>query len=184
MTSSLKCVVNCGLVLAVLDIIHGISTLAFYGYQLYSHYNCHWNHGIRWCQYYLKETNHSTRVNIGIGEGVLCLLFASVLIVALCKYKPWLAWAWLLKALGVVGVNGYFIIIWVLEMSHHYHQFWDRHNYDQDSIFLYAGIVLTLMELFIMFTFCCVTGLFTYKVGDGEDLEVRKERVPTMETDI
>ncbi|KAG7162656.1 uncharacterized protein LOC121873678 [Homarus americanus] len=176
MGCSLRSVTTCGLVLAILDLLHGLGTLAFYGYQFHVHYVCHWNHGIRWCQYYLQETNHSVRVNIGIGEGVVCTIFACLLIVSLCKYKPWLTWLWLLKAVVVVIINGYFIIIWLMEKSRHYHQFWDRHNYDQDGIFLMAGIGLTTVEILIMFIFCCVSGSFTYKI--------RSQRVPTMETDI
>ncbi|KAG0730421.1 hypothetical protein GWK47_028284 [Chionoecetes opilio] len=163
MGSKLRCLANCGVVLGVMDLLHGLATLAFYGYQYGSHYNCHWNHGIRWCRYYLQETNHSTRVSYGLAEGVICTIFAIFLIIALTKYKWWLAWSWLLKALAVVALNGYFIIVWVMETSRYYHQFWDRHNYDQNQVFLLAGIVLTLIELVIMFTFCCVVGSFTHK---------------------
>ncbi|MPC86253.1 hypothetical protein E2C01_081075 [Portunus trituberculatus] len=99
-----------------------------------------------------------------MGEGVLCIIFAILLIVALRKYNWWLVWAWLTKALAVVGLNGYFITVWVLETSRHYHQFWNRHNYDQNQVFLLAGIILTLAELIFMFVFCCIVGSFTHKV--------------------
>ncbi|XP_069158064.1 uncharacterized protein [Procambarus clarkii] len=176
MACSLKNIVNCGLVLAVFDLLHGLATTAFYSYQFASHYNCHWNHGIRWCQYYLHETNHSLRVNLGIGEGIVCLVVSCLLMVALCKYNPVLTWLWLVKAVAVLVLNTYFLTGWVLQKSSHYHQFWDRHNYDQDNIFLLAGAALTFLQLLIMFIFCCVTGSFTCKV--------HKQRIPTMETDI
>nr|XP_053656170.1 uncharacterized protein LOC128704981 isoform X2 [Cherax quadricarinatus] len=156
--------------------LHALATSGFYAYQLASHYNCRWNHGIRWCQYYMYETNHNLRVNVGIGEGVVCLVFACLLMVGLCKYNPVLTWLWLFKALAVVVVNTYFLTGWLLQRSRHYHQFWDRHNYDQDNNFLLASACLTVIEVFIMFVFCCVAGSFTYKI--------RKQRVPTMETDI
>ncbi|XP_045119084.1 uncharacterized protein LOC123509009 [Portunus trituberculatus] len=173
---NLQCVANSGVTLGVLDLLHGLATLAFYSYQFGTHFNCRWSHGIRWCRYYLEETNHSQRVDLGMGEGVLCIIFAILLIVALRKYNWWLVWAWLTKALAVVGLNGYFITVWVLETSRHYHQFWNRHNYDQNQVFLLAGIILTLAELIFMFVFCCIVGSFTHKI--------RKQRVPTMETDI
>ncbi|XP_071546620.1 uncharacterized protein [Panulirus ornatus] len=176
MSCNLRCVVKCGLLLAILDLLHGLATEAFYGYEFYIHYRCQWVHGIRWCRYYLRETNHSLRVNIGIGEGVVCILFAVLLILALCKYQPWLAWLWLLKAVAVLVVNGYFLTGWIVEKSRYYHQIWDQHNYDQDNVFMTAGIILTLVEVFLMFIFCCVGGSFTYKV--------HKQRLPTMETDI
>lgn len=176
MSNSLRGVVNCGLLWAILDLIHGLVTIGFYGYEAITHYRCHWNHGIRWCQYYLDQTNHSLRVNIGIGEGLMCVFFASLLITAFSRFKPWLTWVWLIKALAVLGINGYFITIWVIEKSRYYHSFWDRSNYDQDNIFLMAGVGLTLLEFFITMAFCCVSATFTHRV--------RKQQLPTMETDI
>lgn len=173
---NLRGVANCGMFLGIMDLLHGLATISFYGYQYGSHYNCYWNHGIRWCTYYLEETNHSKRVNLGLGEGVICIIFAILLIVSFSKYKWWLAWTWLLKALAVLGLNGYFVTVWVMETSRSYHQFWNRHNYDQNQVFLLAGIVLTLIELIIMLIFCCVVGSFTHKI--------RKQQVPTMETHI
>lgn len=65
----------------------------------------------------------------------------------------------------MVGLNGYFITVWVMETSRYYHQFWNSHNYDQNQVFLLTGIALTLVEIVLMFTFCCVVGSFTHKVG-------------------
>ncbi|XP_068217533.1 uncharacterized protein [Palaemon carinicauda] len=176
MSNSLRTVANCGLFLAILDLIHALSTFGFYCYELIIHYRCHWNHGIRWCQYYLNDTNHSLRVNIGIGEGVVCIFFASVLIAAFCRYNPWVAWLWLIKALAVIGINAYFIGVWMVQRSRYYHSLWNPKNYNQDEIFLMAGIGLTAIELLIMFIFFCVSGAFTYKV--------KRQQVPTMESDI
>ncbi|KAK7079172.1 hypothetical protein SK128_001476 [Halocaridina rubra] len=174
MANSVRSVATCclGLGVGVFDLLHAFATLIFYGYELVTHYRCHWNHGIRWCQYYIYQTNHSVRVNIGIGEGIVCLLFASLLIVGFCKYKPWLTWMWLVKALAVIVVNSYFICVWLIERSRYYHSFWDRNNYDQDNIFLLAGVGLTIVEFFIMIIFCCVSGVFTYRVSPGHPFHV------------
>ncbi|KAK7081522.1 hypothetical protein SK128_000517, partial [Halocaridina rubra] len=78
-------------------------------------------------------------------------------------YKPWLTWIWLVKALAVIVVNSYFICVWLIERPRYYHSFWDRNKYDQDNIFLLAGVGLTIVEFFIMINYCCVPGVFTYR---------------------
>ncbi|ROT78548.1 hypothetical protein C7M84_002753 [Penaeus vannamei] len=164
MACSLRNIINFGLLLAVIDLLHGIATCAFYGYELAVHYRCHWNHGIRWCQYYLYHTDHSVRVNIGIAEGVGCLFFSTILIIGLCKRKPLVTWTWLLKPIAVIIINVFFLSRWLAQKSRYYHSFLDRRSDEQENLFTYLGLGLTLVQVFVMLFLLCINGSFTYKI--------------------
>ncbi|XP_037792299.1 uncharacterized protein LOC119587694 [Penaeus monodon] len=163
---SIKAVISCGIFLAVLDIIQGLITLGWYGYRFVSYYfylcprelpidECH-------AEKYHYEQLYTLRTYIGIGEGAVTPIFAAIYIVALVRHKPWLAWCWLIKAFGALGINVYFLSQWLIRLKNFDHLRTIRPAYDQQ--FLWIGIALTLAEVVILFLFCLVGGLFTYKV--------------------
>ncbi|XP_027209507.2 uncharacterized protein [Penaeus vannamei] len=164
MACSLRNIINFGLLLAVVDLLHGVATCAFYGYQFSIHYRCHWAHGLRWCQHYLYMSDHSVRVNIGIAEGVGCLFFSTILIIGLCKRKPLVTWTWLLKPIAVVIINVFFLSRWLAQKSRYYHSFLDRRSDEQENLFTYLGLGLTLVQVFVMLFLLCINGSFTYKI--------------------
>ncbi|XP_068217535.1 uncharacterized protein [Palaemon carinicauda] len=166
MACSLKCVVGFGIFLAVLDILHGLATLGFYGYRFvaYSFYLCPRDLDITVCQnkLYIYEQLFTFRVYVGLGEGAITPFFVMIYIIALVKHMPWLTWFWLLKSFGIMGINVYYISYWVVRRKS-----FDHINYepqDYENHFLYFGAGLTLAQLLIMLLFCLVGGIFSYKV--------------------
>ncbi|XP_047491334.1 uncharacterized protein LOC125040690 [Penaeus chinensis] len=115
MACSLRNIINFGLLLAVIDLLHGVATCAFYGYQFGIHYRGHSNYGIRWYEHYLYLSDLSVRVNIGIAEGVGGLFFSTILIIGLCKRKPLVTWTWLLKPVAVIIINVFFLSRWMVQ---------------------------------------------------------------------
>ncbi|XP_068217538.1 uncharacterized protein [Palaemon carinicauda] len=167
MACSLKCVVGFGIFLAVLDILHGLATLGFYGYRFvaYSFYLCPRDLDITVCQnkLYIYEQLFTFRVYVGLGEGAITPFFVMIYIIALVKHMPWLTWFWLLKSFGIMGINVYYISYWVVRRKS-----FDHINYepqDYENHFLYFGAGLTLAQLLIMLLFCLVGGIFSYKVS-------------------
>ncbi|XP_047490994.1 uncharacterized protein LOC125040486 [Penaeus chinensis] len=143
---SLKAIISCGIILAAMDIIQGLTTLGWYGYRFVSYYfylcprelpidECH-------AEKYHYEQLYTLRTYIGIGEGAVTPIFAAIYIVALVRHKPWLAWCWLIKAFGALGINVYFLSQWLIRLKNFDHLRTIRPAYDQQ--FLWIGIALTL----------------------------------------
>ncbi|ROT70757.1 hypothetical protein C7M84_010957 [Penaeus vannamei] len=64
---------------------------------------------------------YTLRTYIGIGEGAVTPIFAVIYIVALVRHKPWLAWCWLIKAFGALGINVYFLSQWLIRLKNFDH---------------------------------------------------------------
>lgn len=166
MACSLKCVVGFGIFIAILDILHGLATLGFYGYRFvaYHFYLCPRDLDITVCQnkLYIYEQLFTLRVWIGLGEGAVTQFFVMIYIIALVKHKPWLTWFWLIKSFGVMGINVYYISYWLVRRKSFDHINYQPQEYEKN--FLYVGGGLTLIQLCIMLFFCLIGGIFSYKV--------------------
>nr|XP_053656166.1 uncharacterized protein LOC128704980 [Cherax quadricarinatus]XP_053656167.1 uncharacterized protein LOC128704980 [Cherax quadricarinatus] len=166
MACTLKSVVVCGILLAILDIIHGLVTSGFYGYQfiVQSFYLCPLNLPVEKChnKIYIYEQMFQMRVFIGIGEGIAGVIFSVIYIVALVKHKPSLTWIWLMKSFAVVAINVYYLSNWLIRQGRYDHINWEKHRFEDQ--FIYAGEGLTLAQVVIMVLFCFIGAIFTYKV--------------------
>ncbi|XP_042876029.1 uncharacterized protein LOC122255794 [Penaeus japonicus] len=163
---SMKSIIICGILLAVFDILQGMTTLAWYGYRFvwYYFYLCPRDLPIDEChaEKYHYEQMYILRTYIGIGEGAVTPIFAIIFIFALLRHKPWLAWCWLIKAVGVLGINVYFLSQWLIRQKNFEHFRTVRPEYDY--YFLWIGIGLTLAEVIILILFCLIGAIFTYMV--------------------
>ncbi|XP_071546616.1 uncharacterized protein [Panulirus ornatus] len=178
MACSLRCVVVCGILLAVLDILHGLVTLGFYGYQfiIESFYLCPLELPVEKChnKIYIYEQMFEMRVYIGIGEGIACVLFSIFYIIALVKHKPSLTWVWLMKSFAVIAINVYYLAAWLIRQGRYDHIEWEKQDYEDD--FVWAGEGLTLAQIIIMILFCLIGGIFTYKVCEERTASRRNLR--------
>ncbi|KAG0730420.1 hypothetical protein GWK47_028283 [Chionoecetes opilio] len=167
MACTLKKVIACGIILAVLDIMHGLTTLGFYGYRFISHhfYLCPRDLDITLCQnkLYFYEQMFTMRTYIGLGEGVATLLFAIMYIISLVKYLPCLSWMWIFKSFAVMGVNVFYISSWMVRQESLEEITYQNDDYVQH--FLLAAAGLTLSQLILMVTFCIIGAIFSFKVS-------------------
>lgn len=175
---SFKGVLIGGVVLAVLDLLFGVFILGFYGAIQHDKYNCPWAHGIRSCDYFIHDTNHSTRTIIGIVEGIVSIFFSVILLFSFIKHLPYLAWTWLVKALIVIGMNSYFVGDWLVKRGRYFHTYWNPNEYNEESWFIMGGSVEIVVQLVLSFVFCCLSASFTYK------LHRRRRAEWAAETDI
>lgn len=178
MACTLRSVVTCGILLAIMDILHGVITLGFYGYQFVveSFYLCPLNLPVEKChnKIYIYEQMFEMRVYIGIGEGIIGMLFAIIYIVALVKHKPSLTWMWLLKSFAVIAINIYYLSSWLIRQGAYDHIDWEKADYEDE--FIYFGQGLTLAQMIIMVLYCLIGGLFTYKVVEERTASRRSLR--------
>jgi len=151
---SLKCATIGGVVVASLDVILGLFILSFYGKIQHDRFHCAWSHGIRHCDYFIYDSNHSTRTIVGIICGIISLIFSGLLMLAFLKRIPALAWAWLGKALVLIGVNAYFIAGWMYRQSWQFHNYYHPNEKDEDMYFLLGGVVELVFQLLLAFGFC------------------------------
>ncbi|KAK4311506.1 hypothetical protein Pmani_016974 [Petrolisthes manimaculis] len=163
---SLRGVISCGIILAIIDILHGMVTASFYCYQLVmdTFYVCPIAMDVVLCsnKMYFYWQMFATRVYIGIGEGIVGVLFAIFYIIALIKHKPSLTWIWLLKAFGVIGINVYFLAIWLIRRGRFLHI--NQEQLEDENLFIYTAEGLTAIQVVTMILFCLIGGIFTYKV--------------------
>ncbi|KAK8404159.1 hypothetical protein O3P69_000313 [Scylla paramamosain] len=171
-------VVISGILLAVLDIIHGLITSAFYCYQLVmdTFYLCPLDMDVTLChnKIYVYEQLFETRVYIGIGEGIAGVLFNIIYIMALVKHKPSITWVWLLKGFAVIGINVYYLASWLIRRGRY-----DHINSDQpedEIIFIYVAKGLLLVQISILVMFCMIGAVFTYKVCEERTASRRNLR--------
>ncbi|XP_045599241.1 uncharacterized protein [Procambarus clarkii] len=168
MACSIRTVVGCGIFLAIVDIIHGLCTVGFYGYRFISFYFylCPRELDIAYCQnkIYIYEQLFTFRTYIGLGEGGVTPLFDIIYIIALVKHKPWLTWFWLIKAFGSMGINVFYISSWMVRRISFQHITYQPEYFEQQ--FLVAGITLSIAQLIITVIFCIIAGIFTYKVAE------------------
>ncbi|XP_066990724.1 uncharacterized protein [Macrobrachium rosenbergii] len=166
MACTLRAVVTCGIILAVIDVFHGLTTTGFYAYQFIVElfYLCPLDLPLELChnKNYIYEQMFETRVYIGLGEGVVGVLFSLFYIMALVKRKPSLTWLWLLKAFAVIAINIYYLSSWVIRQGRYEHINWEKDEYEDE--FVYAGQGLTLIQIIILVLYCLIGGIFTYKV--------------------
>lgn len=178
MACTLQGVITCGIVLAFFDILHGLTTLGFYGYQfvIESFYLCPLNLPVEKChnKIYIYEQMYELRVYIGIGEGIAGALFAIFYIVALVKRKPSLTWFWLLKSFAIIAVNIYYLSSWLIRQGRYDHIEWEKSAYE--DYFIYFGQGLTLAQIIIMVLYCLIGGIFTYKVCEERTASKRSLR--------
>lgn len=168
MACSIKAVVSCGIFLAVLDILHGLSTIGFFAYRFISHYFylCPRELDITFCQnkIYIYEQLFTLRTYIGLGEGAITPFFDVIYIIALAKHKPWMTWLWLIKSFGVIGINVFYISAWMVRRGSYDHITYVPEDFERE--FLMAGCSLTLIQVIITVIFCIIAGIFTYKVAE------------------
>ncbi|KAF2361098.1 hypothetical protein FHG87_008147 [Trinorchestia longiramus] len=165
---SIQGVLIAGVILAVLDLLFGIYVLGFYGKIQHNHFHCPWAHGIRSCDFFLFETNHNTRTIIGLAEGIVSIVFSTVLLVAFLRRLPYLAWIWLLKAVIVILMNAYFVADWLIKRGRYYHSYWDPDEYNEETVFIAGGFIEIGVQLILSFIFCCLAASFTYKIRRQE----------------
>ncbi|XP_050693316.1 uncharacterized protein LOC126984020 [Eriocheir sinensis] len=167
MACTLKSVIACGIILAVIDILHGLSTLGFYGYRFisFSFYLCPRDLEISVCQnkLYFYEQMFTMRTYIGLGEGAVTLLFDMIYIIALVKYLPCLSWMWIFKSFAVMGINVFYISSWLVRKQSLKEITFQDEEYQRH--FLLAGGWLTAIQLIIMVIFCIIGAIFSYKVA-------------------
>lgn len=175
---TLRGVVLSGILLAVIDMIHGLVTSSFYCYQLVmdKFYLCPLTMDVTLChnKIYVYEQLFETRVYIGIGEGIVGIFFTIIYVLALVKHKPSITWLWLLKAFAIIIINVYYLASWLIRRGRY-----DHINSDQpedEQIFLYAAKGLTLVQIVIMVIFCLIGAVFTYKVCEERTASRRNLR--------
>jgi len=151
---TLKCATYGGVVVAVLDMLLGIFILGFYAKIQHERFHCAWAHGIRHCDYFIYDSNHSQRTVVGIIVGIVSLGFSGLLLAAFLKRKPVLAYAWVVKAMVVIGVNAFFVGGWLYRQSWQFHNYYHPNEKDEDSHFLLAGICEIIVQLLLVFGFC------------------------------
>lgn len=183
MACTIKAVVGFGIFLAILDILHGLTTAGFYGYRFIAHsfYLCPRELDITVCQnkIYIYEQRYTLRTYIGLGEGVITPVFDIIYIIALVKHMPWLTWLWLFKSFGVMGINVFYISRWMVRSGSFDHITYERQEYEE--LFLLVGAGLTVAQLVIMVLYCIIGGVFTYKVAEERTRSRRSlHRSPRM----
>ncbi|XP_068217539.1 uncharacterized protein [Palaemon carinicauda] len=166
MACSLRAVITCGIILAVLDVIHGLATTGFYGYRFIveSFYLCPLDLPIDKChnKNYVYEQMFETRVYIGIGEGIVGVLFSLFYVMALVKRKPSLTWLWLLKSFAIIAINIFYLSSWLIRQESYDYIKWEKAEYEDE--FVFTAQALTLAQIVIMVIYCLIGGVFTYKV--------------------
>ncbi|XP_050693320.1 uncharacterized protein LOC126984022 [Eriocheir sinensis] len=178
MCCTLRSVVAFGIILAVIDIMHGLVTAGFYCYQFVmdTFYLCPLEMEVTLChnKIYVYEQLFETRVYIGIGEGIAGVIFAVFYILALVKHKPSMTWVWLMKSFAVISINVYYLASWLIRRGRY-----DHINIEQpedEKIFIYAAKGLTLVQILIMMVFCLIGAIFTYKVCEERTASRRNLR--------
>ncbi|KAG0730419.1 hypothetical protein GWK47_028281 [Chionoecetes opilio] len=175
---SLKGVVGWGIFLATVDILHGLVTAAFYCYQLVvdTFYLCPRSMVVSLChnKIYVYEQLFQRRVNIGIGEGVVGVIFSIIYILALVKRKPSITWLWLMKSFAVISINVYYLSSWLIRRGHYNHI--NKEQAEDEYIFIYTAQGLTLVQIIILFFFCLIGAIFTYKVCEERTASRRNLR--------
>ncbi|XP_063840833.1 uncharacterized protein LOC135089280 [Scylla paramamosain] len=166
MACALRTVIACGIVLAVIDILHGLTTLGFYGYRFFSYFFflCSQSTTIQKCydEKYFYEQLFEWRTYYGFGEATVTLLFSIIYIIALVKHLSCLSWMWIFKAVTVMGVNVYYISKWMVRMDTLH---LPKENEDFLKLFLWVNIGLTIGQLAITLAFCVITTVFCYVVA-------------------
>ncbi|KAG7162662.1 hypothetical protein Hamer_G019380 [Homarus americanus] len=161
---------------------HGLVTLGFYGYQfiIESFYLCPLDLPVEKChnKIYIYEQMFETRVHIGMGEGIACVFFAILYIIALVKHKPSLTWIWLMKSFAVIAINVYYLAAWLIRQGRYDHIEWEKQDYEDEFVFTAEG--LTLAQIVIMILFCLIGAIFTYKVR-GEDKWAHDATAPPLD---
>lgn len=167
MACSLKAVITCGIILAILDILHGLTTIGFYGYRYIAitFYLCPRDLDITNCQnkLYFYEQMFTMRTYVGLGEGAATLIFDILYIISLVKYLPCLSWMWIFKSLAVMGVNVFYISQWQIRKESLDEIVFQTEDYQKH--FLLAGGGLTAAQLILCICFCIITAIFSYKVA-------------------
>jgi len=175
---TLKCVVKCGIFLAVLDIINSLTAFGFYGYQyvIEMWYLCPIQLAVEKChnKIYIFEQMFLYRCYFGVGEGVLGIAFCAIYIVALVKRKPSLTWFWIIKAFAVIGINIYYLSNWVIRQGRYDHLEWEKQTYEDE--FIWAAEALTLLQIFILFLYLLIGSMFTYKIVEEKRASRRSLR--------
>ncbi|XP_045119083.1 uncharacterized protein LOC123509008 [Portunus trituberculatus] len=164
MACALRTIIACGLVLGVIDIFHGLTTLGFYGYRFFSYFFFLCSGDINQCyeEKYFYEQLFEWRTYYGFGEGGITLLFSIIYIIALVKHLSCLSWMWIFKAFTVMGINVYYISKWMVRKDT---LDIPKENKDVFNLFLMVNIGLTLAQLAITLAFCIITTIFCYVVA-------------------
>lgn len=178
MCCTLRCVVVCGIILAVFDIIQSLVTSAFYCYQFVmdTFYLCPLSMDVTLChnKIYVYEQLFKTRVYIGIGEGIAGVIFSIIYILALVKHKPSIIWVWLMKGFAVIAINVYYLASWLIRRGRYNHI--NEEQPEDEQIFIYTGKGLALVQIVILLVFCLIGAIFTYKVCEERTASRRNLR--------
>ena len=75
-----------------------------------------------------------------------------------------LVWVWLIKAVGVVILNLYFVSVWMVQRGRYYHWYDTEEEVDQELLYIYFGVANIALQIIFGFIFCCTAGGFTYQV--------------------
>lgn len=168
MGCSLRACVAFGIFLAILDILHGLGSLGFYGYRFIANYFwlCPRDLPIEVCHNkdYIYRQMFTMRTYIGLGEGAITPIFNIVFIISLVKHMPCMVWMWLIKSFGIIGINIFYISSWLIRRESFANINFEKQEYEHH--FLMVGAGLTIFQVMLMILFCIVSGIFTYKVSE------------------
>ncbi|XP_018023857.1 uncharacterized protein LOC108679677 isoform X1 [Hyalella azteca] len=171
---SFRCETIGGTVLAVMDYLFGVYVLWFYGKIQSDHSHCPWAHYIRDCKLYLFQTNHSLRTKIGLTEGIVSIIFSTLLLIVFLKRLPKLAWSWLVKSVTICLMNAYFIGAWLRERRRD-HAHWDSDEYKMGTLFITGGAIEVAVQLAISIVLFCFVCSLSIKIRGNVNAEETAE---------